>query len=93
MNMWWFIVRVGGGVVVGVVIKGVDVYVMFGIGIMVSDVLGDGSGIVFGFLFEDNGVGDFGVIMDDSNYIFLVLVIVCLGIKVFLYWVVFVGFS
>lgn len=60
-------VRAGGGAAVGVVTKGVDVHATLGIGIMASDVPGDGSGTVLGLLLEDNGAGDLGVTTDDSN--------------------------
>lgn len=62
-----FIVRVSGGVVVGVVIEGVDVEVVFCVGVVFGNVLRDGGGGVFVGLFEGYGVGDFGVIMEDVD--------------------------
>lgn len=73
--------RAGGGAAVGVVTKGVDVHATLGIGIMASDVPGDGSGTVLGLLLEDNGAGDLGVTTDDSNYTSPVLATACPGTK------------
>lgn len=60
-------VRAGRSAAVGVVAKSVNVDATLGIGIMASDIPGDGGRAVLGLLLEDDGAGDFGVTTDDSN--------------------------
>lgn len=60
-------VRAGGGAAVGVVTKGVDVEAALGVGVVASDVVGDGGGRGLGLLLEDDGTGDLGVTTEDGN--------------------------
>jgi len=55
------------GATVGVVTKGVDVEATLGVGVVASDVVGDGGGRRLGLLLEDNGTRDLGVTTEDSN--------------------------
>lgn len=60
-------VRTSRGASVGVVTKGVDVHATLGVGIMASNVPGDGGGVRLGSLLEGNSTGDLGVTTDDAN--------------------------
>ena len=60
-------VRAGRGAAVGVVTEGVDVETALGVGVVASDVVGDGGGRGLGLLLKDNGTGDLGVTTEDGN--------------------------
>ena len=57
----------GAGAAVGVVTELVDVHSSLGIGIVASDVEGDGGWARLGGLFEGDGTLDVGVTSQDSN--------------------------
>jgi hypothetical protein len=61
-------VRASGGAAVGVVTEGVDVESSLGVGIVASDVPGDGSRGRLGLLLEDDGTGDLGVTSENAHY-------------------------
>lgn len=60
-------VRAGRCAAVSVVTKGVDVEATLGIGVVASDVPGDGGGSRLGLLHKGDGTGDLGVTTDDGN--------------------------
>ena len=60
--------RTGRGAAVGVVAEGVDVHATLGIGIVASEVPGDGGRGGLGSLLEGDGAGHLGVTTDDSDY-------------------------
>ena len=59
--------RAGRGAAVGVVAELVDVEAALGIGVLTSDVPGDGGGRRLGGLLEGDGALDVGVTAEDSN--------------------------
>lgn len=59
--------RAGRRAAVGVVTKGVDVEATLGVGVVASDVPGDGGGSRLRLLHKGDGAGDLGVTTDDSN--------------------------
>lgn len=59
--------RAGRGAAVGVITEGVDVHAALGVGIVASDVPGDGGGSRLGGLLEDDGTRDLGVTTDDAD--------------------------
>lgn len=59
--------RAGGGAAVGVVTEGVDMEATLGVGVVASDVPGDGGGSGLGGLLEGDGSSDLGVTTDDGN--------------------------
>lgn len=61
-------VRASGGAAVGVVTEGVDVESSLGVGIVASDVPGDGSRGRLGLLLEDDSTGDLGVTSENAHY-------------------------
>ena len=61
-------VRAGRGAAVGVVTESVDVEATLGVGILATDVPGDGGRRRLGALLEDDGTRDLGVPADDSDY-------------------------
>jgi hypothetical protein len=61
-------VRAGGGAAVGVVAKGVDMHATLGVGVVASDVPGDGGGRRLGLLLEDNGALDGGVTAENAYW-------------------------
>lgn len=64
----WVEVRTGRGATVGVVTKLVDVEPTLGIGIVTSDLVGDGGWLILRNLFETNNTGHTGVTTQDSNF-------------------------
>lgn len=60
--------RTSRGAAVGVVTEGVDVEASLGVGVVTSDIPGDGGGSGLILLLENNGSGDLGVTTDDGNY-------------------------
>lgn len=60
-------VRASGSASVGVITEGVDVESSFGVGIVTSDVPGDGGGSRLGLLLEDDGAGDLGVTTENAH--------------------------
>lgn len=59
--------RASGSASVGVIAEGVDVESSFGVGIVTSDVPGDGGGSRLGLLLEDDGAGDLGVTAENTH--------------------------
>jgi hypothetical protein len=60
-------VRTSGGASVGVITELVNVEASLGVGVVASDVPGDGGGSSLGSLFEGDGSLDVGVATEDSN--------------------------
>lgn len=52
---------------VGVVTELMDVHASFGVGVIASDIVGDGGGTVFGGLFKGDGAFDVGVSSEDGD--------------------------
>jgi hypothetical protein len=64
-------VGAGGGAAVGVVTELVDVEATLGVGVVASDVPGDGGGVTLRSLLEGDSAGDLGVSADDSDWLML----------------------
>jgi hypothetical protein len=60
-------VRTSGSAAVGVVTESVDVESSLGVGVVASDIPGDGSGSRLRLLLEDDGAGDLGVTAENAH--------------------------
>lgn len=60
-------VRASRGAAVGVVAEGVDVEAALGVGVLASNVPGDGSGSRLGFLLKGDSSTNLGVTAEDAN--------------------------
>ena len=59
--------RSGARAAIGIVAKGMDMHATLGVGVIASDVVGDGCWSSLRVLFKLDGARDFGVTTEDSN--------------------------